>query len=91
MAQLFLNYPIFAKPEKIPPPRFDDDALHRAVNDNKSNSMFILTDSKGKKLRMGTYWDCDWAWTQLLDQKHYTDAGIIWFLFEGQAYKMPGY
>lgn len=58
---------------------------------SKDESKFILTDMNGRKICMGTYKKCDAAWAARLDQNHYASAGILWFLHEGQAYRMAGY
>lgn len=69
----------------------DSDELHNKVERNRDKSMFLLTDKQGRKICKGTYAKCDRIWSQRLNHNHYTQAGIIWFLYNNYAFRMPGY
>ena len=78
--------------QKQPPLNVKNEALLASlIVGNKDNPKYILTDKKGRKICMGTYGKCDNAWADRLDRNHYTEAGIIWFLHDGHAYRLPGY
>jgi hypothetical protein len=78
------------KPAKLTIETFD---LARKVHDAKNNNeqKFLLTTESGLKLCAGSYEKCDAVWGKRLDHNHYTMAGVLWFIHEGQAYRMPGY
>lgn len=65
--------------------------LARIVNDSKHEGKWLLTDGRGRKLCAGNYDKCDKAWAKRLDTMHYTEAGVLWFIHAGHAFKMPGY
>lgn len=77
-------------PAKLNIETFD---LARKITDakNAKQNKFLLTNESGVKLCAGSYEKCDAVWGKRLDHNHYTMAGVMWFIHEGQAYRLPGY